>query len=272
MLHSIIFSKDRACQLKLTLSSFKKNASDFIGHGQVDIIYLASNDKFQEAYDFLIKEYENTSVSFIKQTVNFKEDLLSVLKSDIEYTSFFTDDDIIFKPIKTEDILKHLKDDDVFCFSLRLGENVKWCYTMGCDNVLHNQEDWDDFIKWDWTKHYLDFGYPLSVDGHVFRTSDIYKLIKKTTFTNPNTLEAGLQMFDNFPRDKMASYKHSVLVNSPANMVQEVFNNKRGEEHGISAIELNDRFLSGEEIDLDVLDFSKIKGCHQEIEFKFKKN
>jgi hypothetical protein len=273
MIHGIIFSKDRACQLKLTLESIKKNAHNLITEGILDVIYLASDEEFQKGYDKLIEEFDVKSVNFIKQTNNFKEDVLLLLKKDSDYTVFFTDDDIIFNPISTADIISNLKlDEDIFCFSLRLGQNIKWCYTMECDNNLINFEDCGNFIKWDWTLHYLDFGYPLSVDGHVFRTNDIFKLIRKTNFTNPNTLEAGLQMFDNFPRNKMVSYKTSALVNSPTNMVQKSFQNVNGTKYGITAKDLNDKFLSGETIDFSSLDFSDIKGCHQELELKFEIN
>ena len=40
---------------------------------------------------------------------------------------------------------------------------------------------------------------------------------------------------------------------------------------GISTKELNDRYLNGYTIDYDDLDFSNIKGCHQEIKMVFKK-
>ena len=55
----------------------------------------------------------------------------------------------------------------------------------------------------------------------------------------------------------MWAYKESVLVNSPSNVVQEVYQNRKGEEHGISVEELNIAFLSGQEIDYDKIDYSK---------------
>jgi len=117
----------------------------------------------------------------------------------------------------------------------------------------------------------MDFGYPLSVDGHIFRTKEILKLTKKVSFSNPNTYEASLQIFDNFPRNKMWSYKHSVLVNSPSNIVQSTFQNRKGETYGISTKDLNDAFLSGRFIELDKIDFSNIVGCHQELELPLTK-
>ena len=117
----------------------------------------------------------------------------------------------------------------------------------------------------------MDFGYPLSVDGHVFRTKDIMKLSKALNFANPNTYEAALQVYDTFPRNMMESYKHSKLVGIPVNVVQNVYPNKKGEKFGISAKELNDKFLADQFVDINKMDFSDIIGCHQEIEYKFLK-
>jgi len=124
----------------------------------------------------------------------------------------------------------------------------------------------DNTIKWDWTQHYVDFGYPLSVDGHIFRTKDIFKLVRKVAFKNPNEMEAGLQIFDTYPRNKMVSYKQNALINTPINMVQDTFENREGEEFGVNIDSLNEEYLNGKIINLDAIDFSKIKGCHQELE------
>ena len=110
---------------------------------------------------------------------------------------------------------------------------------MNTPNVFRDYSESDGALSWDWSVHYMDFGYPLSVDGHIFRTKEISKLTKKVSFENPNTYEAALQMFSNFPKSKMWAYKESVLVNSPTNVVQEVYPNRKGEKHGVSAEELN---------------------------------
>ena len=136
---------------------------------------------------------------------------------------------------------------------------------------LSNSEK-DEILKWDWTVHYIDFGYPLSVDGHIFHTKDILKLTKKVAFKDPNTYEAGLQMFDYFPKQKMAAFSNSVLVNTPNNIVNTSINNLNGLTYGVSAKDLNKDYLEGKIIDMEAMDFSGIKGCHQEIEFKYKEH
>jgi len=150
----------------------------------------------------------------VKDSSTFKEDVLKALSSELEYTALFTKDNILFNQINEEDITNTLSDEDIICFSLRLGENITYCSTLEMVNNLHGQEHFDSIMKWDWSKHYLDFGFPLSINGHIFRTKELTKLIKKVNFTNALSLEEGLQMFEFLPREKMASYITSVLISA----------------------------------------------------------
>ena len=68
----------------------------------------------------------------------------------------------------------------------------------------------------------------------------------------------------------MVAYKTSALINSPNNIVNTTFQNISGEKFNFTPKELNDKYLSNQIIDFDLLDFSNIVGCHQELEFKFK--
>ena len=268
MINAIIFSKDRAAQLRLLIYSIQKNAPNAF---KLNVIYTYSNDSFKEGYEKVKNEFSGIC-NFVEQTSDFKKDVMDLLGSGgTEFSCFFTDDDIIYQPFDTNKVIDTVKsDDDIFCFSLRLGVNTKFCYSMNVDNVLTNYEDLGDLIKWQWNVHYLDFGYPLSVDGHVFRTKEILKLTRNVGFTNPNTYEAGLQVFENFPREKMVSFKSSVLVNTPNNMVNTTFNNRNGLTHAANIKELNTDYLAGKIIDIDSMDFTNVVGCHQEIEFKYK--
>lgn len=267
MINAIIFSKDRAAQLRLLIYSILKNSPHTFN---LNVIYTYSNENFKNGYEKVMGEFSSVC-NFVKQTDNFKEDVLNLLNSDKEYSCFFTDDDIIYKSFDVNKVIDSIEsDEDVFCFSLRLGVNTNFCYAMNTPNVFRDYDNNDGILKWDWSVHYLDFGYPLSVDGHIFKTKDIFKLTRKVAFTNPNTYEASLQMFDNFPKNKMTSFENSVLVNTPNNIVNTTFANRNALTHGASVETLNKDYLEGKIIDLESMDFSDIKGCHQEIEFKYK--
>ena len=268
MINTIIFTKDRATQLRLLLESITKNAP---GIFNINVLYKATNNDFAMAYEKLMDEDIISNITWVSEN-DFKTQNLRLLDSELPYTCFFTDDDIIYMPINEQEIINCLEnDDDIFCFALNLGKNVNVCYTQNTDNVLVPMEDDGNIVKWDWTVHYMDFGYPLSVDGHVFRTDDNQSLAKKVQYSNPNTFEAALQIFENFPKNKMAAFAHSRLVNTPINIVQNVFHNRKGEKYGMSTKELNDKYLNDEIIDYSSLNFSNIVGCHQEIELEFKK-
>ena len=182
MINSIIFKNNP--QHKLFLESLEKNAPGIF------------------------------KISEINDSENFKQELLSLISSDFEYTAFFTEGDILFDIINEDDIISAFSDEEVFCFSLRLGENTTHCNALNIVNNLYDQEVVGDIIKWEWSKHYLDFGCPLSLDGHIFRTKEIYKLVKNIPFKNPDSLEEGLQAYEFLPREKMAAFKNSVLVNA----------------------------------------------------------
>lgn len=263
MINAIIFSKDRACQLSLLLESIQRHAHDKFN---LSVVYKSSSKEFEEGYDIAKTLYP---INWIKETNDFKQDVLNLMSSNFEFTCFLVDDDVFYGDVIGDPTSQMT--DDVFCFSLRLGENVNFCYTMNSPNKLMVHESEGEFIKWDWTKHYLDFGYPLSLDGHIFRTSDIKKLVNKTKFSNPNLLEGNLQMFDNFPKEFMVAYKQNKLVGIPNNRVNDTHPNLNGQQFGISAKELNDRFIGGEKIDLLRLDCKNVSGCHQEINYVFKK-
>lgn len=261
MINAIIFSKDRASQLLLLLESIDKHAK---GLFNINVLYKSSNDKFEEGYSIVKTAYPN--INWLCETSDFKSNVLSLF-NDSKYTCFFTDDDVFYQDV-SEEMLSKI-DEDVFCFSMRLGKNTKKCYTMNATNVLITDKEEDGYIYWNWSKHYLDLGYPLSVDGHIFRTNEIKKMINKTSFHNPNTLEGHLQMFDSLPREKMCAYETSRIVGVPNNRVNDTHPNLHSQEHGMSVDVLNNKLIAGNKIDISKLDFSNIIGCHQEIEYKF---
>jgi len=264
MINSIIFSYDRPAQLHLLLESLDKNAN---GIFNLNAIIKHSSEEFKKGYDILKESKLGKNVNWIDEQ-DFKIDTLEVFDSSYHLTCYFTDDDIIYRKINKSEIESALTDEDVLCFSLRLGKNTSFCYTMNQNITLPSFEE-DNILKWKWIGASLDFGYPLSVDGHIFRTKEILKMTKSINFQNPNTYEAGLQIFNTHPRGLMASYKDSALVNSPTNIVQSVFKNRKGETFWASTEELNTEYVSGKKIDFDSIDFSEIVGCHQELKFIF---
>lgn len=270
-INAIVFSSDNAAQLNIFLESIIKNATDVF---DLNVIFKGTNKDFNESYNRVIEDKRFSNVNFEKETDNFREQVLGILKSKHDYFCFFLDDNILYKEIKIEEISSQIEsDDDVVCFSLRLGENTTKCYTLGAENVMSDIEDCRDFMKWDWTLHYLDFGYPFSTEGHIYRRKDIYKLTRKSAFVNSEELEASLfEYTETFPRNKIVSYKESALVGAPAGRVQESIEDEteikyKESEAKVRRNKMNKMFLDGSFINLESIDFSNIEGCHQKLDF-----
>ncbi len=266
-INAIVFSKDRPAQLKLFLDSVNKNAP---GVFNLSVIVNQTNEDFIKGYDLVKGDQNYSEVKFIPFESDFKGQVLGLLSSDGNYSCFFLDDDIIYNEVKLEEIIGQLEsDEDVVCFSLRLGDNVTKCYTLGADNVMYDIKYNGMFMKWDWKLHYLDFGYPFAMDGHIFRKSDISKLVKKSSFNGVEELEMALFDFvEMFPRNMMVSYKHSALVGVPIGRVQESLDDEmtmalRDSRAKLMRTEMNYKLLNGSFIKLEDIDFSEINGCHQ---------
>jgi GR25 family glycosyltransferase involved in LPS biosynthesis/GT2 family glycosyltransferase len=265
LINAVIFSKDRAMQLRLLLDSIGAHAE---GVFRISIIYTFSTDEFGSGYEKLIIETAGDEINWIRES-SFRQDVLDALKSDLQYTCFFTDDDVLFDRVSGSDMVCALYDESVLCFSMRLGKNTDYCYALNAENRLVAAEEAAGLIKFDWSIHGSDYGYPLSLDGHVFRTNEIRRMTEAISFSDPNTYEGNLQIFGDHPRRRMAAYVHSTLVGVPVNRVQGVHSNRNGEKFAFSTSDLNSRYLSGERINLSALDFSCVRGCHQELEYEF---
>ena len=240
-------------QLDCLLRSLKKNAPvpDLLS-----VIYKASNDEYKRGYD------EISGVNKIEQT-DFRQNVLDLLTSD--YVMFLCDDDIVFKEMDFVLI------EDIACFSYRLGMNIDYCYSNDKPNKIKNVYSKDNGkISWFWNSEELDFGYPLSVTAHLFKTQVIKELLVKISFNNPNEMEMNLQSLSYLLPSVMFSYEDSRIVGVPANKVNDITNNRNGLTHSYTTKSLNDRFLKGERIDFEQMSYP-VHSAQQELEYKFDK-
>ena len=273
----VIFSKDRAAQLDLCLKSIYKNLSRLSEYWRIYVIYTSSSKEFEDGYNQLIKEYYSkpNHIYFLAEYKydGFKKTLEYCMKHWEDYVLFFTDDDIVYR--KFENKYNDIVDEDLFCTSFRLGTNtfVQDQYTnSNClipDEVIMG----GGIIRtWDWKKQTKDtnFAYPFSVDGHLFPSDLAKKIINSTPkYYNPNSLEGKAQNYiqddiANMP-DNMSCFEKSFVINTPLNRVQETCHNGAGKFFGSSPEELNKKFLEGERLTLEGMDFSTIIGVHQEL-------
>jgi hypothetical protein len=265
----IIFSKNRACQLDLLLTSIQKFAPNLFDN--INVLYTGT-DEYLAGYDKLIDLRSN--IKFIKET-NFRNDVLMLLDESYTHTSFLVDDAVFHKQVLAtkEDICSKITD-DVVCFSLRLGKNCTYSHPANLHYSLKEHENLGDMFKFNFREQQAgDFKYPLSVDGHIFNTKLIKMLTLGIAFNNPNSFESALQSFiwATLLPNNLVCFNESKIVSIPVNLVNTTFKNRHGLEFFISEKELNDKFMSGYVIDLDNLDFNNINGPHKEIKYEFKK-
>lgn len=254
----IVFSKDRAAQLDLFLRSFYKYTKN---GDQIKVLYTYTNDDFKKGYDILIDKYINIK---FKLETDFKNDLLDLVYL-CKHTIFFVDDNIFIRDFNFYDKQQEIfeNDSDILCRSLRLNYYLDWSYAArsSIDYVPVFNKDgiyyWKDALG--------DYGYPMSLDGHIYRTKEILSLLKDLIYTNPNSLEGRMNV-NRLKGNKIICYPESKIINTPVNRVQTNNFNYCG---CVSAEYLNERFCNGNEIDLEMFDCFVSKACHVEVEFKW---
>ncbi len=259
----VVFSKNRACQLDLFLTSMKNMFKD-CDRFTVSVLYQTSGRRYARSY-CLAKKYHG-DIHFRKEE-NFKHDLVSLVNKDNYFTVFFVDDIVWKHPFSTDnDALARLgKDNDILCLSLRLDPTLSYCYAYDMDIT---PPAFDEHLKWDWTGGEGDFGYPMSLDGHIFRTSDILPLISNLSYHSPNTLEERLSYNPVENKNEMICLPVAPIFNIPANKVQTYNDNRHG---GLSAEILDARFRSGYRIAPTPFEGFKNTACHQEVDYTLEK-
>jgi len=265
MVNIIVFSKDRSQQLELFIRSMKLYFEEFSKYN-INILYTYSNDEYKAGYEKLFKIHNNENIKYIKEGI-FKNDVLLLLNPDNPYSVFFVDD-IVFKnpfTLKSKVFRLFTLNDDILSLSLRLHPHLTYCYAA---KVRMTPPQFERNNIFNWYGQSGDYGYPMSLDGHFFRTSDILPLTRAISFKNPNSYESILAGYP-LNRKKLICFGESVIVNNPVNKVQNFNNNVHGK---ISASFLNKKFLDGYIIDLEDFKGLKNTSCHQEIEINFIKN
>ena len=261
----VVFSKDRALQLHGLLSTLREKVSPFL---PVHVLYRASSSSHQKAYDDVSDMFKKQDVRFIQQTSghSFKQDLMGILCSLTCDILFFLVDDILFtEPFDLHDMLKF--DTDVFVPSLRMGQNLTRCYVQQRPQQLPHFLDQliseNDKIAWQWNEGELDWGYPLSVDGHFFAKREMAAMASLLTFRAPNSFEDQLQIFKPWFQTRYGiGYKKSRIVNIPCNRVQTERNNLSGNTH---PDELLTQWQNGYQIDYKKFYGIVNESAHQEF-------
>ena len=118
-MNCVVFSRDRAMQLDAFLESIDFYVPRLFE--TVSVLYKPTSETFEEAYAILAAERSN--VHWVRET-SFPENLRALV-GETDNTVFHTDDDVYFRTPDRFD----LRNDEV-CFTLRLGLNTTYSYTL----------------------------------------------------------------------------------------------------------------------------------------------
>lgn len=272
---SMVFSYNRPMQCDLLLKTFWKHCLDWDSIDKY-VIYKASDQRFSDAYLSCIEE-ESGEINFIKEK-DFYDDTYEIFRNEYEYVLFMTDDTIFFHPFSVEGITKLMdSNSNILNFSLRLGYNTKYCYSLNADQGLPTdmkkiERNKTEFLLWDWTKAKFDWGYPLEVSSSVLRSGNLRNFSQLTRYNNPNVMEWLLDSFKKlvYSKNLSASFSTSVAFSSPMNKVSSGNQNRSAINPNYTVENLLKLYQQGLRIDESVFgsDFLP-NSAHQEISFTF---
>jgi hypothetical protein len=261
---AVVFSKDRAMQLHALLSSWQATKRGECG---MIVIYASSSLAHKQAYNEVKFSFKNR-VRFVEQEAfpSLKHCLVQTIQNLPSGKMFFLVDDIVF----TEEVdYQKLAEMDLSntIFSLRMGAHLNYSYVVSAKQPLPKTlSDRGDCFVWDWNDGELDWGYQLSVDGHIFNTSEVLLWAKHLKYISPSTFECALQKVRFVYRNKQGMcFKKSRIVNIPANKVQTEVANLHGSVHQDDLLQ---QWNEGMAIDHTQFRGWNNNSVHQEAEFK----
>lgn len=225
----LVFSKDRPLQLLGLLESMSEMLRPAVS---VRVVYRASTLKHREAYEQMLAGPFFHGVRGIPEGEGcFKDIVLSQIDDVRCRRMFFLVDDILFKEETNLAVLDAFPPAR-YVPSLRMGRHIECCYAMNRPIRTPNLDPCGksgELFTWPIVSGDGEWGYVLSMDGHVFDAAEIRTLMTGIEFQNPNQLESALQVFQSlFDNRRGVAWDRSRVFNLPMNRVQDEFRNRSG--------------------------------------------
>lgn len=243
MIDWLVFSRDRPLQLDGLLTSFDLHAGDL--QRSVTVLHHSSSPLFQLAYLDVAKAHRRHV--FWRQSPSFGDDVREWIAGQGHYIGFLVDDDLFIRGAPPVETCRPRQDEA--CFSLRLHYPTR---------------------SWPWrTQSELDYGYPLALDGHIFRRQTIVDLLD-FPFDDPTRLEAGLAaQADSLPFPLIACDLQQCLVGIPANRVSPTSGMPFMRDERYTPAVLLERYLEGWRLSPRGMGVEKVCSAHEELPLAF---
>ncbi len=213
----IVFSKGRPMQLHAYLESLLRFSD--ARQEMIRILYCPMKDI---RYDKVMKQFPN--VHWIQEE-KFEKNLKETVENAGDYIMFGCDDVVFTRRFSLQRACEYLQaNQQVFGFSMRLGENIK--------PVPKNLSKKEDVLEWKWENcNEAHYNYPWELDCTVYRKEDVLQLTRQEELPikNPNYYEAMItadNRSERISRKHMASNRHSgCAIVITVNRVQETHQN-----------------------------------------------
>lgn len=257
----LIFSRNRPLQLHALLRSLVGN---FVNYRRLAVLY-SYDAPYVSALDELREHFP--VCAFLKEN-DFRSDVLDFVKGSDGCVMFMVDDMVVRRRLDLS-MASSLLETNIFLLavSLRLGLHLNSCYMLRSVQPIPDGQVKANLFFWKWRGAPLDWGYPLSLDAHIFRSSDFYSWSSQLSFAKPNSLEAVLQSLLH-SNPSLAQYcccfAESCAFNLPLNKVQYEYPTNRSGD--LSTATLLDYWNSGFEVDLKPLESMVPLSVHHPVD------
>lgn len=273
-------TKNRAPQCRLLLESINRNAPGIFK----PYVMWTADEQYRAGYEKLQEEQfvKDMGATFVKEE-NFVDQLYEFLFDAGEYFGLFMDDCIFYKRAEftKSDILSYLNG-STWCVSLRLGYNtIVQDYLNNIQQKPINPESSrDGFIWWDFNEHHgeTNYGFHFSWDGVVYRTKDVLNIFNNTDFKNTsNQWAIAPQRIENYMMNRRGDVPYKLMCSPEISHVVCMYWNSThphavgGRKFGGGMEEMQELYMNNYVIDLDSIDFSNIRSCHDELSFTYRK-
>lgn len=262
MISTVIFSYNRACQLHALLETWQR----FVTGVAPVVLYHHSADEYAAGYAICRERFPWVDW---REKTRPRDDVLEALTGEL--CMFMVDDQVWQRPWEfSHRALAPLADRRILCLSLRLSPAIDYCFSMNLRTAppfFTAWDTWGDWITWRWKGRVGDWGYPMSIDSHVFRTAELRPCLERLRWDHPNSLESAMAASP-LSAPLMACRQEHLTVNIPANLVQSVYQNRTC--GGASAEELNRHYLDGQVIDVAPLVALRNRSVHTEAVYRLR--
>jgi hypothetical protein len=282
MISVFISSKNRPAQLRLLLESIQRNwKTDLKYHVRV----TATEKLYADGYEKLLHEdpiTQDLDGVFVCEP-DFVKDFYYFLNNAEDVCAFFCDDCIVYRNVDCTNLENYLYDPYIWSFSLRLGLNTTVMdYKTGSTQshlstvaAIDNNVIRYPFKLYKSTENY---GLPFSWDGHVYNTKGLLEFFDNTDFQSVDNLwSIPPQWIENYAMNRREKILQNYMMCQPQSSVicmnwntTHRFTKDTTRFDG-SKETMCTRYLNGEVIDMDSIDFSNVVSVHEEFPFNYKK-